>query len=112
MSSYRKFSIIMIACIFGVLASTASVPAHANGWGAFVGGVAAARIAGNIRAQTQAQQEQAYQAQQQTAIAQAQAAPRQASPEQRIKQLDKLAAGGYITPKEYKAKKQEIVNSM
>ncbi len=101
-----------MACIFGVIAITASVPTHANGWGAFIGGVAASRIAGNIRAQTQAQQEQAYQAQQQTAIAQAQAAPRPKSPEQRIKQLDKLAAGGYITPQEYKAKKKEILNSM
>ena len=34
------------------------------------------------------------------------------SPEQRIQQLDKLAAGGYITPDEYKAKKQAILNSM
>jgi hypothetical protein len=101
----------MMVGIFGVIATMASVPTHAGGWGAFVGGVAAARIAGNIRAQTQAQQETAYYAQQ-TAVAQAQAAPRSKSPEQRIKQLDKLAAGGYITPKEYKAKKQEILNSM
>ena len=34
------------------------------------------------------------------------------SPEARIKQLDKLAAGGYITPAEYKQKKQAILNSM
>ena len=34
------------------------------------------------------------------------------SPEARIKQLDKLAAGGYITPAEYKAKKKSILDSM
>jgi hypothetical protein len=34
------------------------------------------------------------------------------SAEARIQQLDKLAAGGYITPAEYKAKKQAILNSM
>jgi hypothetical protein len=32
--------------------------------------------------------------------------------EQRIAQLDKLAAGGYITPEEYKAKKQSILDSL
>ena len=32
--------------------------------------------------------------------------------EQKINQLNKLAAGGYITPEEYKAKKQAILNSL
>jgi hypothetical protein len=47
------------------------------------------------------------------------AAPRPAAapsstmtPEQKIDQLNKLAAGGYITPAEYKAKKQAILNSL
>ncbi|NOQ46206.1 MAG: hypothetical protein GQ559_05975, partial [Desulfobulbaceae bacterium] len=31
---------------------------------------------------------------------------------QRLNQLDKLAAGGYITPAEYKAKKKAIIDSM
>jgi hypothetical protein len=30
----------------------------------------------------------------------------------RIQQLDKLAAGGYITPEEYKAKKQSILSGL
>ena len=33
-------------------------------------------------------------------------------PEQRIQQLDKLAAAGYISADEYKAKKQSIIDSM
>ena len=32
--------------------------------------------------------------------------------EQKLNQLNKLAAGGYITPAEYKAKKQAILNSL
>ncbi|MEN8753808.1 MAG: SHOCT domain-containing protein, partial [Desulfobacterales bacterium] len=32
--------------------------------------------------------------------------------QQRLDQLDKLAAGGYITPEEYKAKKKAILDSM
>ena len=112
MSSHRKITMYMMAGVFSVITTTASVPALAGNWGAFVGGVAASRIAGNIRARTEAEQQQAYYSQQQATIAQAQAAPRQPSDEQRLKQLDKLAAGGYITPEEYKAKKKEILNSM
>ena len=32
--------------------------------------------------------------------------------ESRLKELDKLAAGGYITPEEYKAKKKAILDSI
>ena len=34
------------------------------------------------------------------------------SVEDRLKELDKLAAGGYITPEEYKAKKKAILDSI
>jgi hypothetical protein len=34
------------------------------------------------------------------------------TPEEKINQLNKLAAGGYITPAEYKAKKQAIIDSL
>jgi hypothetical protein len=34
------------------------------------------------------------------------------TPEQKLNQLDKLAAGGYITPAEYKARRQAILDSM
>jgi hypothetical protein len=39
-------------------------------------------------------------------------APAQSSPTQKIQELDKLAAGGYITPEEYKAKKKAILDSL
>jgi hypothetical protein len=34
------------------------------------------------------------------------------TPEQKLQQLDKLAAGGYITPAEYKARRQTILDSL
>ena len=34
------------------------------------------------------------------------------SPEQQLNTLDQLAAGGYITPQEYQARRQAILNSM
>ncbi len=92
-------------------------PAHADNAGAFVGGVMAARIGSNMRARTQAEQEQAYYAQQQAQQQQQpvqQAAPAEEEPtvEERLAQLDKLAAGGYITADEYKQKKQAILDEM
>jgi hypothetical protein len=118
MTNNRKISITMMACIFSIITSTASVPAQAGNWGAFVGGVAAARIVSNARQQNEYAQDQAYYAQQtaqaaqqQAAIAQSQASS-QPSAESRLDQLNKLAAGGYISPAEYKAKKKEILDSM
>jgi hypothetical protein len=86
----------------------------ASNAGAFLGGVLATKVVGNMRDRTEAEQEQAYYAQQsaQQPVAQQAPAAQQDSPEQRIKELDKLAAGGYITPEEYKAKKKAIVDSM
>jgi hypothetical protein len=98
--------------------SMVSVPAQADEAGAFIGGIAAARIGSNMRARTQAEQQQAYYAQQQAQQQQAQpvqqapAAPAQKTTQQKLEELDKLAAGGYITPDEYKAKKQQIIDSM
>jgi len=34
------------------------------------------------------------------------------TPEQKLDQLDKLAAGGYITPAESKARRQAILDSI
>jgi hypothetical protein len=39
-------------------------------------------------------------------------APPAMSPEQKLNQLDKLAAGGYITPQEYKERRQAILNTL
>jgi hypothetical protein len=89
-------------------------PAHDAG--AFIGGIAAARIGANMRARTQAEQQQAYYAQQQAQqaqqVQQAPPPPAQKTTQQKLEELDQLAAGGYITPEEYKAKKQQILDSM
>jgi hypothetical protein len=63
--------------------------------------------------QTAAEEQQAANSSRQAAPAPAPApAPAAQTPEQRIAQLDKLAAGGYITPAEYKAKKKSIIDGM
>jgi len=113
MSSYRKNAMNMMLCTFivSVIAITASVPVQAGHAGAFIGGIAVAKIGQNMRDQTEAEQQQAYYAQQQAYNAQAQAnAP--SSAEDKIKKLDNLLAGGYITKDEYAAQKQKILNDL
>lgn len=39
-------------------------------------------------------------------------APSSMTPEQKLNQLDKLAAGGYITPEQYKERRQAILNTL
>jgi len=97
-----------------LLAATLAIPVQASNAGAFVGGMMVSRLMTNAHQRTVAEQQQADAAQQQADAAQRQVqqAPAAQSPEQRIAQLDKLAAGGYITPAEYKAKKQAIIDSM
>ena len=76
--------------------------------GALLGGVVKGSIDRSER-RTRADESQAHSAQRQAPAA---APAASQSPEARIKQLDKLAAGGYITPAEYKAKKKSIVDGM
>ena len=100
----------------GVIAFSVTVPALADGAGAFLGGIAVARIGSNVRDRRDYEEDQAYYSQQQAQAAQQQAnaAQQQATqtPEQKIAQLDKLAAGGYITADEYKSRKKAILDNM
>jgi membrane protease subunit (stomatin/prohibitin family) len=102
-----------LAFAVAAVGASGSVPAHADGAGAFIGGVLAAKVVGNMSRRTEAEEQQADAAQAQAVAAQSAPAPAaSSSPEQRIKELDKLAAGGYISPEEYKTKKQAILDSM
>ena len=111
--------IVMTGAIAAVIAAPLTLtpaPARADEAGAFIGGIAAARIGQNMRARTRAEQEQAYYAQQQAQqaqqVQQAPPPPAQKTTQQKLEELDALAAGGYITPEQYKAKKQQIIDSM
>lgn len=93
-----------------------NVPAQASDTGAFVGGMLTSRVLHNMSARTQAEQQQAHYAQQNAQQQQVQqaapAASSSQSPQQKLDELDKLAAGGYITPDEYKAKRKAIIDAM
>jgi len=115
MSKQRNIILSAAAGILIPAALTISAPAQSSEAGAFIGGVAASRIMGNMRRRTEAEEVQAYnssraaQPVQQAAPAPAPAAD---TTKQKLDQLDKLAAGGYITPQEYKAKKKAILDAM
>ena len=111
MSIRNKMTLAAVAAVIGTATVGTSLPVYADNAGAFIGGVFATKLIGNMRDQTEAQQQQAAAAQQQAARP-VQSAPAQKSPQARIAELDKLAAGGYITPAEYKQKKQAIIDSM
>ena len=93
--------------------------ARAGKGGAFLGGMVAGHIIGGFarrdERRTEAEEHQAYsqpRTVQQAAPAPAPAPAAKPTTQQRLDQLNKLAAGGYITPQEYKAKKKAIMDSM
>jgi hypothetical protein len=118
-TTYRLFKNqwLLAALIVSGLSVTAYTPAaNASDGAAFLGGMVAGHVVGGaVRRDRQRTADMDQMAAQQAAApapAPAPAAPAQQSPEARIQQLDKLAAGGYITPAEYKTKKQAIIDSM
>jgi hypothetical protein len=111
------FALLAIVICFITLPGFKS-EAQAGKGAAFLGGaLAGGLIKGAIdrdQRRTEAAEYQAYSQPRaaQQAPAQAAAPSAQPSAEARIQQLDKLAAGGYITPEEYKAKKKAILAEM
>lgn len=102
---------ILVLCALGAIAITSSVPAHADGAGAFLGGIAVARIGANVRDRRDYEEDQANYQQQQAQAAQQQANAKP-SAEQQLAELQTMAQKGYITPEEYKAKKKAILDAM
>lgn len=115
MTIRNKMTLAAVAAVIGTAAVGTSLPVYADNAGAFIGGVFAAKVVNNMSRRTEAEEQQAAAAQYQAAQP-VQAAPvqqsSQKSPQQRIEELDKLAAGGYITPEEYKRKKQAIIDGL
>ena len=114
-NKYRFMSGTAVALLVAT-ALTASVSVQAgSSAGAFIGGMLTSKVLGNMHQRTEAEQQQAYYAQQsaqQQQVRQAAPASSTQSTESKLKELDKLAAGGYITPADSKAKKQSIIDAM
>ena len=108
MSTESKLPIAVASCLLGCALSLNTTLAQASGAGAFLGGMVASRVLNNMSERTDAEEYAAY-SQPRTVTRSHEST---GSAESRIKQLDKLAAGGYITPAEYKKKKQAILDGI
>jgi ABC-type sugar transport system substrate-binding protein len=100
----------MVACAASAGLLAFSVPARADGAGWFIGGMVTTKVLSNAERRTQAQEAQAYRPAPQP-VQQVQAQPARPSKETQLQELDRLAAGGYITPQEYKDRRQAILSS-
>ena len=121
----NKIVAVMIAITIGFTVMPGFVPkVYSHDGAAFLGGMVAGHIIGGAvrrsRIRTAAAVKEANQpktqpvyVQQPATTSSAQKAPAaKPTAQQRIQELDKLAAGGYITPEEYKAKKKAILDSL
>jgi hypothetical protein len=118
----NKVVVVMVAITIGfTIVPGFKTEARADKGAAFLGGMVAGHVVGGMvrrsRIRTAAEVHQAYgqpRTVQQAAPAPAPTPAPAAKPtaQQRLDQLNKLAAGGYITPEEYKAKKKAILDSM
>lgn len=109
--------IVMSCALVITITSLSSGSAHASDAGAFIGGMVTTKVLSNMSRRTRAEEVQAYNSSRAAQPAQAtQQAPaptsKSQSTEEKLAQLDKLAAGGYITKEEYKAKRKSIIDSM
>jgi hypothetical protein len=121
-----KFGLVpvLMAFIITTIVPGFKTEARADKGAAFLGGMVAGHIVGGAvrrsKIRTAAAVQAANQPKTQTVYVQQPATTTSAQPapaakpstEDRLKQLDKLAAGGYITPEEYKAKKKAILDSL
>ena len=129
MNTTRKFfkwglGPVLMAFIITTIIPGLPTEARAKEGAAFLGGMVAGHIVGGAvrrsRIRTAAAVQAANQPKTQTVYVQQPATTTSAQPapaakpsaEDRLKELDKLAAGGYITPEEFKAKKKAILDSM
>jgi len=100
--------VVATAVSAGLLAF--STPARADGAGWFLGGMVTSRVLSNAERRTQAQEAQAYRPAPQP-VQQAPAQPARPSKETQLQDLDRLAAGGYITPQEYRERRKAVLDA-
>ncbi|NOQ18739.1 MAG: hypothetical protein GQ571_02085 [Desulfobacterales bacterium] len=115
---------VLSAFIIAIIMPGLPTQARAGEGAAFLGGMVAGHIVGGavrrskirtaaaVQAANQPKTQTVYVQQPATTTAAHTATASKPSTEDRLKELDKLAAGGYITPEEYKAKKKAILDSL
>ena len=113
-----RAALVAVAAFAATAMTLHSERALASEGGAFVGGLIGGhvltRVMDNSERRTRAAEHQAYQSQQPQVVYQQAPASGSGgkSVEQRLEELDSLAAKGYISQSEYKARRKEILDSL
>jgi hypothetical protein len=107
MSERNGVLLSVVACAASAGLLTVSAPVQADGAGWFLGGMVTSKVLSNAERRTQAQEAQAYRPAPQPVQ---QAQPARPSKETQLQELDRLASGGYISPQEYKERRQAILS--
>ncbi len=113
-----SFFPVLLAFIITTAVPGFKTEVRAGEGAAFLGGMVAGHVVGGFvqrdKMKTAAAVNQSYRqpSSQTTSTQHASTSAPKMTTKQRIDQLDKLAAGGYITPEEYKAKKKAILDSL
>lgn len=114
--SWTRRAALCAACAGAMSFAPTTQASDSAGW--FLGGMLAAKLGSAIKQSVEAQKQQAAAMQQQNAMRMAPPPPPQPqvqipkTPQQKLQELDALAAGGYITPAEYKARRKAILDSL
>jgi hypothetical protein len=116
MSSYHRPVVFAGLVAVGIVAATPA-RAHHNDWGApliggALGGYALGTLVANSRQRTEDIYEPAPSPDYYAPAPTYAPTPSAGSIEYQLNQLDKLAAGGYITPQEYQARRNSILNQL
>jgi len=110
--NYRG-SIVAGVLSAALLMASGAAQAHHNDWAApLVGGALGGYALGTLVADSKPRTEKVYETPAPVYYepAPAYVPPSTASIEARLRQLDALAAGGYITPQEYQTRRTQILN--
>jgi hypothetical protein len=109
----KRIMIVLLAMtICFSMAPGFKTEAKANNGAAFLGGMVAAHVIGGAVRRDKVRTAAAVQEANQTAPAYSAQPSAKPSAKQSLDQLDKLAAGGYITQEEYKTKKKAILDGI
>lgn len=110
MAMRNNMASVALSCVLGTAAFGIATPTLAGEAGAFIGGVLATKVVGNMRDRTEAEERQADASEQMAA--QQRAAPADNSAEQQLSELKSMQSKGLITTEEYNQKKKQILDSM
>ena len=110
MNSYHRLVVLAGLAAAGTVVATPA-RAHHNDWAApLVGGALGGYALGTLMANSRQRTERIYEPA--PAPVYYAPAPSSSTIEAQLNQLDKLAAAGYITPQEYQARRNAILNQL